>query len=240
MSTVQLQRGNAHVVIIIILAVAIVGLLGFVFWQNFLNKPAETPNEGTALQEDGTQTFSAQKLGITFEYPSGYTVTENYDDVDETIPKGEDLHTITIGLYNKDKVLVARVSSDFQGGFTCDQDGASSFVTQRDGKKLDITYASDAYYSATIVGNTTDGYVVRYGLTSQVPNATLQDTGCAGNSFVSYVPGISLSSSAPLIFSVAFFSTQEYEFDTLAEAEQYLASDSYKEIRDTIMSFNFR
>ena len=34
------QTGSAHVIIIIILIAAVLGLLGFVFWQNFVTKPA--------------------------------------------------------------------------------------------------------------------------------------------------------------------------------------------------------
>jgi hypothetical protein len=34
------QTGSTHVIIIVILVIVILGALGFVFWNNFLNKPA--------------------------------------------------------------------------------------------------------------------------------------------------------------------------------------------------------
>lgn len=36
------QSGSAHVIIVIILVVALIGALGFIFWQNFVAKKADT------------------------------------------------------------------------------------------------------------------------------------------------------------------------------------------------------
>jgi hypothetical protein len=60
------QSGSTHVVIIVALAVVLVGALGFLFWQNFINKPPVTENistyaecakaEGSVIQESYPET----------------------------------------------------------------------------------------------------------------------------------------------------------------------------------------
>ena len=89
------QTGSAHVVIIIILIAAVLGLLGFVFWQNFIKKTspqttsqvtkttATTPvsNSTTTPKAPASAVYSGS--GIAFNYPgTGWqTVTPgNYPD----------------------------------------------------------------------------------------------------------------------------------------------------------------
>jgi len=79
------QSGSTiHIVIITILIAAVLGLLGFVFWQNFVNKPAtstestgsstvadETP-DSTASEQVGTGTLLAvSSWGIQGRYVDG-------------------------------------------------------------------------------------------------------------------------------------------------------------------------
>lgn len=61
------QTGNAHVVIIIILVVALVGALGFVFWQNFMNKSATNTTAETTQQQETTSATKADSktLAVT-------------------------------------------------------------------------------------------------------------------------------------------------------------------------------
>jgi len=84
------QTGSAHVVIIIILVVAVLGLLGFVFWQNFIMKtPAEKAEVvATSTNEDVVAenpykdwgTYESVRDGYSIKYPKDWTVikeTEN-------------------------------------------------------------------------------------------------------------------------------------------------------------------
>lgn len=68
----QKQDGSAHIVAIVILIIALVGTLGFVFWQNFLNKKdsadnvAQTDNSSKeSTSEVTTKTFTVDS--ITFD-----------------------------------------------------------------------------------------------------------------------------------------------------------------------------
>jgi|GEM_PF-4439997 len=84
------QSGSAHVIIISVLVVAIVGLLGFVFWQNFLNKSvvndaASSEQQATADQsvtpspeaEIKYKTFTSPLSGYTVEYPEDWKVSDD-------------------------------------------------------------------------------------------------------------------------------------------------------------------
>lgn len=77
------QQGSAHVVIIILLVIAVLGLLGFVFWHNFIRSnatPAEeqnmtTSNETTDKGKVEQKTYTNDDL--SFNYPvSGWVVEE--------------------------------------------------------------------------------------------------------------------------------------------------------------------
>jgi len=58
----QKQTGSAHVVIIIILILALLGTLGFIFWQNYINKDLANQNSTTGIQsveDDSVSTYQA-------------------------------------------------------------------------------------------------------------------------------------------------------------------------------------
>jgi Tfp pilus assembly protein PilE len=76
------QTGSAHVVIIIILVVAVLGLLGFVFWQNFIQKKDTTPAVTTTTKTADTtnspaattKTYKNTDLGFSVAYPTGWVL----------------------------------------------------------------------------------------------------------------------------------------------------------------------
>jgi cytoskeletal protein RodZ len=94
------EQGSAHIVIIIILILVIIGLLGFVFWQNFIAKDANgsTPKNETQATSKQTNSASEQTPAPTsktftyagntanavapfsFQYPLDWTVNVNASD----------------------------------------------------------------------------------------------------------------------------------------------------------------
>lgn len=93
------QYGSAFVIIIVILAVAIIGALGFVFWQNFTQSD-EAKNNSIATQEKVEQkpeqlcanknhvveadgVFCSEDIGLEFKVPEvfkgKFQKAENYD-----------------------------------------------------------------------------------------------------------------------------------------------------------------
>lgn len=75
------QKGSSHIVIIVILVVALLGALGFVFWQNFINKDpivkeAETSKTQAQTKDEyaGWKTYASTRDGYYIKYPSDWLV----------------------------------------------------------------------------------------------------------------------------------------------------------------------
>jgi flagellar basal body-associated protein FliL len=84
----QSEQGSAHVIIIVVLVLVVLGLLGFVFWQNFIDKKpakstASTTSSKTSTKNDtpaNMKTYTNETLGFSFNYPSGWTISEDGAD----------------------------------------------------------------------------------------------------------------------------------------------------------------
>lgn len=78
------ETGSAHVIILGVLVVTLIGALGFVFWNNFMKKDApatkkETTSKATEFCADGQDTtakngtFCSADVGIKFTVPTIFT-----------------------------------------------------------------------------------------------------------------------------------------------------------------------
>lgn len=73
------QTGSAHVIIIIVLVVALLGVLGFVFWQNFVSEqPADIETgiagETAQISSQPVKTLTVSEWGIEGSYESRLTL----------------------------------------------------------------------------------------------------------------------------------------------------------------------
>lgn len=89
------QKGFAHAVLIVGLVIAIIGALGFIFWQNFIHEEPvvkNSDNTGTTNSNEAENLKGKlfQTSSYSFEYPAtGWRVeevTQNVDDSDNTTP----------------------------------------------------------------------------------------------------------------------------------------------------------
>lgn len=98
------ESGSAHLVIIIVLVVALLGTLGFVYWQNFVQtKTANTQTNQTNTSNNQTVkaqltedvTDSSRGTGLSIKYPASWS----YSRYLSNIPKGSydkgDTYTVT-------------------------------------------------------------------------------------------------------------------------------------------------
>lgn len=78
-TSVYKERGSAHIIIPAVLVLVIVGLLGFIFWQNFINKDPAAKNDSTLTTEkDSNKNESSPEpksikegsIGGSLTYPS--------------------------------------------------------------------------------------------------------------------------------------------------------------------------
>lgn len=85
------QKGSAHTVIIVILVIALLGMLGFVFWQNFVDKKPVAKNDESSMTEDnksqpkdeyeGWKTYTSTRDGYSIRYPSDWlAINETSND----------------------------------------------------------------------------------------------------------------------------------------------------------------
>jgi len=76
------QQGSAHLIIVVILVVALMGALGFIFWQNFVKEDAPKPESKSSRTIDDemveakptTKTYTAK--AFTFNYPEDWVLEE--------------------------------------------------------------------------------------------------------------------------------------------------------------------
>ena len=96
MNKKQYQSGSAHLAVIIVLVLALIGALGFVFYQNFIQDKGNAANVAnkTSVESKGTDgldkinensvevtatkynTFNDEAYGISFKYPEKWTLGE--------------------------------------------------------------------------------------------------------------------------------------------------------------------
>lgn len=84
MKSVMSERGSTLVVIVIMLAIVLLGVLGFVFWQNYTKEDISTGNTNTTQanttndtdtdEQATTKQFTISEWGITADYMSDATV----------------------------------------------------------------------------------------------------------------------------------------------------------------------
>jgi len=75
----QKNSGNASVVVIIILVVILIGALGFIFWQSFVNKKTtDTPMASNTTESEsanpyiGWKTYTSNNSGYSIKYPKDW------------------------------------------------------------------------------------------------------------------------------------------------------------------------
>jgi cytoskeletal protein RodZ len=139
------QKGSAHVVVVIILVLALLGALGFIFWQNFMQKNdtiTKTEDKVATKQESKnvdikTDTLKIPELGKSLDLS-----TAKYDDItyEMTSVNRDDVNKYIVAIYSKD--LNARLVADAKKG-SPDMDYTTTY------NKLSANRAVYAYYYQT-------------------------------------------------------------------------------------------
>lgn len=169
------QHGSAHAIVIVLLVVALLGALGFVFYQNFIQKPVEVapvqPGENKRSAEMKTQRVAFGNKIYALDYPSDWTAANDVQaDGSSAV------------FYNTDKTIRINfiVSRDVLEG-TCDTASPRKVRFYNVSSKA-VTALSDS--SAYVVEAMTDaaggGYDYSIGLTQDGgdTHAALGDSSC--------------------------------------------------------------
>lgn len=84
----QRQIGSAHLVIVITLVVALIGALGFIFWQNFVKTETDTSESVTTKEiEESSETdkyadwgtYESVRDGYSIKYPKDWIIIKETD-----------------------------------------------------------------------------------------------------------------------------------------------------------------
>lgn len=250
-------QGSAHVVIIVSLVAALLAALGIVFYQNFLANKVEPVDETSVAKKSAEQTDDASSAaltnvamndvftpGINFSYPSSWSATHSTQG---PVPPVEmDMTTQTYIVTSADKAVDVSVALSSGGGFggTCNPDEVNTL---------------DVFDTTTIPG--LDGYsyiqgiyqnpyqsnqwvvVQGMGMTTEAAKIGAGSSSCT----IPYMMIPSLpkmtnvaSNSARINVNISRHGTDEMiGYDTLAQAKVYLASDTAKSVKNTLLSMRY-
>ncbi len=233
----QKQSGFAHLAVVIILSVALLGTLGFVFWQNFMQpkvsvtKPVvietkEFEKPAVVVDKIEYKTFTTDKYSISFQYPSTWSLA-NPISSDEY-----GFFTQSVNLLNTDGNVVAKFATGVQGlGGTCDKPVTYSVI---DSVPTSVKGVKPVSLSFSVISSQNGGYDAYYGL-SEGSSELGDGKVCANTFYQVFEPTIDNS----LMSFGSGVSESIKHFDSLASAKDYLTSDEYKAIKKMILSLTY-
>jgi len=144
------QQGSAHTVIIVVLVIALLAALGFVFWQNVIKKDSseQTSQTGQSVAKPDSQPVptlldasfnSAFGVATSFQYPSDWKLTRTLTgpipiDENGSTPTREEL---TVTSPSGEYVVTYRMDSIGGVGGTCDLEDTPYVIGQLDYVQLD-------------------------------------------------------------------------------------------------------
>lgn len=250
----KFSRGEAHTVIIIVLVVALLGALGYIFYANFIakkadtgkqdasdSKVAETPKQETPKEELTTVTLNdIFKPGLAYAYPKSWSerrassgevpITENGTTSQSSI--------VTTADKTIDITIEMMVGGGIGGYCNPDEEKNLDWFAYEKSKNLSGFAYVEYIYQDQYQNNQ---WVVQQGLGASDKATTIKsgDSSCD----VRYAT-ITPLSKITTVGQGAMLNTNitpygkdgRVGFATLAEAKAYLASDNAKRIKQIFLS----
>jgi hypothetical protein len=180
------QTGSIHMVVIIILILALVGVLGFIFWQNFMQSPKadkdaqanqtdslEKPSDvcvgyGDAVEKN--KVFCSKNVGVEFKIPevfvNKFQKKENYDvfkggmdDAQGTLA-GKSLEYYEATVASGEETLLLSVAKEpSRSGYSSVSDALQrTYFNETNGNLFLVNGPVSHYDSKTGMSTTTGGW----------------------------------------------------------------------------------
>jgi hypothetical protein len=233
------QKGSAHVIIITVLVAALIGALGFVFWQNFINKSPADSNVKTGVaakqktQATATyQTFTLDALGISFQYPQGWTVTTKFDG-SATDEYGNKL--LEVDVADEQGAKVAALQNPTGLGGMCDPSDTNTYETL-EAVKTDLDTPEPVAVALTAMKAEDGSYGVHYGLTDAYAT-TGSGEGCFNVFYYAFDPGDKFPLGRGLAFGNDITATAR--FANIQQVKTFMASEKYENIKRMVRSLKY-
>jgi len=245
------QRGSAHVAIIVILVVAVIGLLGFVFWQNFTKDGQlnTVPVQDTSQQEivSMTKEFKSQDHDITFSYPANWSVVEHVE-ADHT----SQWYVSYVEVLNAQGKVVSSLSTGGEVGGLCAEDSPLVPISTITKDPVELKGVGSTNFGYTIVETAVNNYGIAFGL---LENDEPHDNDLLLGDDLVRCPGMSVnyryyvkSNDAALGGMIVglWYAEDRQEgdpkthqiFKSSDEAKAYVESDEFKQIEKMIKSLS--
>lgn len=107
------QNGSTHVVVIIILVVALIGVLGYILWTNFLAPKDEVSQQVVTSSKDSSgqvnepddiykdwKSYKLEREGLSFRYPATWSLEDNSQTAWECKPNAQNCPDKSIDIVN--------------------------------------------------------------------------------------------------------------------------------------------
>ena len=214
------QTGSAPIIIVAIILI-ILGVLGFVLWENISHSNTSQGSTSTAQASVPVtyRTYRDDANTISFQYPSTWNLgTVSASGIDRTI-------SITT-----DEGNVITLESGAQGvGGTC---GGLNIPIRSTIDVVPTAFKTPktTTLSFTVTGNGDGTYKATYGLTDEYTK--LGDEQVCDNVFYYY-----FDSGNPNYHLVGF--SGKKQFASLDDAKKFITSDEYSAIKKMILSLNY-
>lgn len=262
MHKVHTQKGSAHVIVIAVLAVALAGTLGFVFYQNFIakkavvadssNQSSDGVTQNSTSQTTETKTVTAKEFcteleKICFNYPDDWIVSADKDmgTLSESLPSMD-----KVQIKNKSGETYLYVTTGISGiGGTCvpeENTNADILETHTTGIRGDYLRMDSSDYESTAYAvkyvSQTYGDHTKYTIGMHIANASeVIMPGTVNNCTLGYKMFVSKFDKGEVQFSTSGFAVEASErtFGSRSEAVKFLNSDDAKTAYDILKSAHY-
>lgn len=113
------QKGSAHLGIVIVVILVLIGALGYVFYQNFMNRPVQEDSRQNAKQQEEKKLKTArvdfEKMTYALDYPEGWS--------ESALGADPDFREMSITNPDKTIEVVFNIAAGGLGGMCDTEDG---------------------------------------------------------------------------------------------------------------------
>lgn len=223
------QSGSAHVIIIVILVIALLGTLGFVFWKNYINKDGtkKVETETSVKKEEAPKpvtykTYQTDTHPVSFKYPDTWNLENAKADDTYAFYRSVSVKT------DRNDIVGFSIGGSGLGG-TCG--GPNIPIRSTIGVEPTTFATPKATTLSFTITKLADGtYDATYGLTDQ--HTKLKDEQICDNVFYYFFD------SGNANYNLISFGGKKH-FASLDDAKKFIASDEYSAIKKMILSLSY-
>ncbi len=235
MGALRRQQGGVAVIISIVVALIIVGVLGFLLIQRLAVREADpTPQEPTSTP---TTTYRSAAYGISFDHPADWSVEQITDERSASWPLSY------LAITNASGTRVAQFGTLGALGLSCGEGRQAFDITTLASAEATISGTLARGFSYSIVKGADDGYAIAYGLTREASTDGTISQPCPDQYLSSrYAVPLSEDTADHFVFGRWLPTGEDYKvdgvvaFDSFDKATAYAEGDEFAQVRAMIRS----